>query len=102
MAAPFRAFIGVDPVAKKAGEYHVPLMHRGFDEARVDMATEWATLSSEPHEVVPMMALYENHACRCLGVVAGDWRHINPPAPTPAQGNGIKGAARSGPTTAAY
>ena len=83
MAATFCAFIGDDLAAKKAGEYHVELMHRGLDQVGVDMATEWAAPSSQPHEAFPMMALYENHAR--LDVVAGEWHHITPPAPAPAQ-----------------
>ena len=39
VAATFRAFLGDDLAAKKAGEYHVELMHRGLDQAGVDMAT---------------------------------------------------------------
>ena len=58
VAATFRAFIGDDLPAKKAGEYHVELMHRGLDEAGVDMAIEWAAPSAEPHEALLMMALY--------------------------------------------
>ena len=42
-----------------------------------------------------MMALYENHAHRRLDLVAGEWRHINPPAPAPAQN-----AAPGGPPVA--
>ena len=62
MAATFRAFIGDDLAAKKAGEYHFKLMHRGLDQAGVDVAIEWVASLSEPHEVLLMMALYENHA----------------------------------------
>ena len=58
VAAAFRAFIGDDLAAKKVGEYHAELMHRGLDRAGVDMATEWAAPSSEPHEALLMMALY--------------------------------------------
>ena len=70
MAATFRAFIGDDLAAKKVGEYHVELMHRGLDHAGVDLATEWAAPSAEPHEAHLMMALYENHARWRLDVVA--------------------------------
>ena len=62
LAAMFRAFLSDALVAKKAGEYHVELMHRGLDQARVDVATEWATPSAEPHEALRMMPLHQNHA----------------------------------------
>ena len=42
VAATFHAFVGDNLAAKKAGEYHAELMHRGLDQAGVDMATEWA------------------------------------------------------------
>ena len=84
VAATFLAFIGDDLAAKKAGEYHVELMHRGLDQASVDMATRWAAPSAKPHKALLMMALYENHARWGLDVVFGEWPHINPPAPGPA------------------
>ena len=37
-------------------------MHRGLDQAGVNVATAWAAPSAEPHEALLMMALYENHA----------------------------------------
>ena len=40
VAATFRAFLSDDVAAKKAGEYDVELMHRGLDQAGVDMAIE--------------------------------------------------------------
>ena len=78
VAATFRAFLGDDLAAKKAGEYYVERMHRRFDQAGVDMPSEWAAPSAEPHEALLMMALYENHARWRLDVVASEWRHINP------------------------
>ena len=96
MAATFCASFGDDLAAKNTGEYHVELMHRGLDQAGVNMATEWAVPSSEPHEVLLMMAVYENHARWRLDMVAGEWRHINPPAPAPTLN-----AAVGGPTLAA-
>ena len=98
-AATFRAFLSDDLAAKKAGEYHAELMNRGLDEAGVDMATEWAARSAEPHEALLMMAFYDNHAPWRLDVVVGEWRHINPLAPNPCVGCGTAGAARAGPTT---
>ena len=55
VVATFYAFIGDDVAAKKARKYHVRLMHRGLDQAGVDMATEWAAPSSEPYKVVPRL-----------------------------------------------
>ena len=55
MAATFRAFLSEDLAAKKAGEYHVELMHRRLDQAGVDMATEWAATLAEPHPALPMI-----------------------------------------------
>ena len=52
--------------------------------------------SSELHQALLMMALYENHACWRLDVVTGEWRHINPLALAPAQN-----VALGGPTVAA-
>ena len=80
VVATFRAFLGDDLAAKKAGEYHVELMHRGLDQAGADMATEWAAPSVEPQEVLVIMAVYENHARWRLDMVAGEWRHIKSPA----------------------
>ena len=91
VAATFRAFFGDDLATKKAGEYHVELMHRRLDHAGVAMATEWAAPSAEPHEALLMMALYDNHARWRLDVVAGEWRHINPPAPAPTQNAALGG-----------
>ena len=73
MAATVRAFVGGNLAAKKAREYHAQLMHRELDHARVDMAIEWAAPSFEPHEALLIMALYENHACWRLDVIAGEW-----------------------------
>ena len=81
VSATFRAFLSDDAAAKRAGEYHVELMHRG-----VDVATAWAAPSVEPHEALLMMGLYETHARWKLDVVAGEWRHVNPPAHAPTQG----------------
>ena len=86
VSATFRAFLGDDAAAKRAGEYHVELMHRGLDQAGVDVATAWAAPSVEPHEALLMMGLYETHARWKLDVVAGEWRHVNPPAQAPTQG----------------
>ena len=86
VAATFRAFLYDDLAAKKAGEYHVELMHRGLDQAGVDIATEWAAPLAESHEALLMMALYENQARWRLDVVTGEWRHINHPARAPPQG----------------
>ena len=72
VAATFRAFIGDDLAAKKAGEYHVELMHFGLDQAGVDMATEWAAPSAKPHEALVMMAIHENHTRSRLDVVPGE------------------------------
>ena len=94
VAATFCAFIGDDLVAKKAGEYHVELLHRRLDQAGVKMATEWPAPSPEPHEALLMMALYENHARWRLDVFAGECCHINPQAPAPT-------AAPGGPPVAA-
>ena len=96
VAATFCAFIGDDLAAKKAGKYHVELMHCGLDHAGINTAIEWAAPSSEPHEVLLMMALYKNHVRWRLDVVAGEWHHIKPPAPAPAQN-----AAQRGLTVAA-
>ena len=60
-------------------------MHRGLDKVGVDMATKWAAPSAEPHKALLMMALYNSHVRWRLDVVAGEWRHINPPAPAHAQ-----------------
>ena len=49
VAATFRAFLSDEWAAKKAGECHVELMHRRLDQAGVDMTTEWAAPSAEPH-----------------------------------------------------
>ena len=38
------------------------LMHRGLDQAGVDVATAGVAPLAEPHEALLMMALYENHA----------------------------------------
>ena len=54
------------------------LIHRGLDPAGVDMATEWAAPSGEPHEALLMMAFYDNQARLRVDVAAGEWRHINP------------------------
>ena len=62
VSATFRAFLNDDAAAKRAGEYHVELMHRGLDQAGVDVATTWAAPSVEPHEALLMMGLYETHA----------------------------------------
>ena len=62
VAATFCAFLNDDLAAKKAGEYCVEVMHRGLDQAGVDVATAWAAPLAEPHEALLMMALYENHA----------------------------------------
>ena len=60
---------------------HLPC---GLDQASVDMATEWAAPSSEPHEALLMMALCENHARWRLDVVAGDPLGPGPgPGPCP-------------------
>ena len=91
VAATFRAFLSDDTVAKKAGEYHVEPMHRGLDQAGVDVATAWAAPSAEPHEALLMMALYESHTRWKLDVVAGEWRHMNPPAQAPPQGVAPRG-----------
>ena len=84
MAATFCAFIDDDLAAKKDREYHVGLMHRGLDQAGLDMATELACPLAEPQEALSMMVRYENHARWPLDMVVGQWRHINPPAPAPA------------------
>ena len=86
VSATFRAFLSDDAAAKRAGEYHVELMHRGLDWAGVDVATAWAAPSVEPHEALLMMGLYEAHARWKLDVVAGEWRHVSPPAQAPTQG----------------
>ena len=91
MAATFRAFLTDHLAAKKAREYHVEMMHRGLDQANVDMATQWAGPSVEPPVALFMIALYENHTRWRLDVVAGEWRHINPPAQAPAQGIATRG-----------
>ena len=96
MSATFRAFLSDDAAAKKAGEYHVELMHQGLDQAGVDVATAWAAPSVEPHEALLMMGLYESHASWKLDVVAGEWRHMNPPAQAPPQGAAPRG---QGPQT---
>ena len=62
VSATFRAFLSDDAVAKRAREYHVELMHRGLDQAGVDVATAWAAPSVEPHEALLMMGPYESHA----------------------------------------
>ena len=85
VAATYRAFLSDDMADKKAGEYHMELMHRGLDQAGVDVATSWAALSAEPHEAHLMMALYESHARWKLDVVAGEWSHMSPPAQAPPQ-----------------
>ena len=54
-------------------------MHGGFDRALVDMATEWATRSSERYEALLMIALYKSHVCWRLHVVARERCHVNPP-----------------------
>ena len=72
VSATFRAFLNDDVAAKRAGEYHVELMHRGLDQAGVDVATAWAAPSVEPHEALLMMGLYETHARWKLDVVAGE------------------------------
>ena len=79
VSATFWAFLSDDAAAKKAGEYHVELMHRGLEQG-VDVATARAAPSVEPHEALLMMGLYESHARWKLDVVAGEWRHMNPPA----------------------
>ena len=38
MSATFRAFLSDNMAAKKAGEYHVEPMHRGLEQAAVDVA----------------------------------------------------------------
>ena len=86
VSATFRAFLSDDAAAEGAGEYHVELMHRALDQAGVDVATAWAAPSVEPHEALLMMGLYETHARWKLDVVAGEWRHVSPPAQAPAQG----------------
>ena len=91
VSATFRAFLSDDMAAKKAGEYHVELMHRGLDQASVDVATAWAAPSVEPHEALLMVGLYESHARWKLDVVAGKWRHMNPPAQAPPQGGAPRG-----------
>ena len=80
VAATFRAVLGDDLAAKKARECHVELKHRGLGQAGVDIATECAAPLAEPHKALLMMALYERHAHWRLHLVAGEWRHINPPA----------------------
>ena len=96
MAATFRAFIGDDAAAKKPGEYHVELMHRGLDHAGADMATEWTAPSSELHRALLMVALYENRALWRLDVVRGNGATSTPrPQPLPRMRH------HGGPTVAA-
>ena len=83
VAATFGAFLSHDMAAKKAGEYHVEVMHRGLGHAGVDVATAWAAPSAKTHEALLMIALYESHARWKLDVVAGEWRHVNPLAQAP-------------------
>ena len=40
----FRAFLSDDMAAKRAGEYHVELMHRSLDQAGVDVARQWSRM----------------------------------------------------------
>ena len=96
VSATFQAFLSDDAAAKRAGEYHVELMHRGLNQAGVDVATAWAAPSVEPHEALLMMGLYETHARWKLNVVAGEWRHVNHPAQAPTQGAAPRG---QGPQT---
>ena len=91
VSATFRAFLSDGMAAKKAGEYHVELMHRGLDQAGVDVATAWAALLVELHAALLMMGLYESHERWKLDVVAGEWRHMNPPAEAPPQGAAPRG-----------
>ena len=91
VSATCRAFLSDDMAAKKAWEYHVELMHRGMDWAGVDVATAWAAPSVEPHEAILIMGFYESHARWKLDVVAGEWRHMNPPAQGPPQGAAPRG-----------
>ena len=91
VSATFRVFLSDDVAAKKAGEYQVELMHRGLDQAGVDVATAWAAPSVEPHEALLMMGIYESHARRKLDVMVGEWRHMNPLAQAPPQGAAPRG-----------
>ena len=91
VAATFRVFLSDDMAAKKAGEYHMEVMHRGLDQVGVDVATLWADPSAEPHEGLLIMALYESHPRWKLNVVAGERRHMNPPARAPRQGASPRG-----------
>ena len=59
-------------------------MHRGLDHAGVDMPTKRPPPSAKPHDTLLIMALYGNQAHWRWDVVAGEWRHLNPPAPAPA------------------
>ena len=72
------------------------LMHRGLNQAGVDIATAWAAPSVEPHDAVLMTGLYETHARWKLDIVVGEWRHVNPPAQAPTQGAAPRG---QGPQT---
>ena len=87
----FPGFLSDDMAAKKGREYHVELMHRGLEQASVDVATSWAALSVEPHEALLRMGLYESHTRWKLDVVAGEWRHLKPPAYAPPQGAAPRG-----------
>ena len=101
VAATFHAFIGDDLATKKVREYHVELMHRGLDQAGVDMATEWAAPSSEPHEALLMMALYENHAL-ALGRGRGGMAPHEPPGHGPCPECGGWEADRGSPSVATH
>ena len=57
VAAAFRAFLGDDMATKKAGDHHVELMHRGLNQAGVDVATAWGALLAEPVEALLMVDL---------------------------------------------
>ena len=62
VSASLRAFVSDDVAARKDGEYHVELMHRGLAQTGVDVATSWAAPSAEPGEALLVMALYKSHA----------------------------------------